>query len=515
MSFFSQIGLAIDSQFEEGGLMPTPAATIGASQLAARLGPWRSADGRTADGRGKPLQAALAERITGLVLDGRLALGTRMPAERALSTALGVSRTTVTAAYTLLRESGFAVSRQGSGSYVSLPDGAAARTSGGWQASGWPEADVIDLMCAAPPAPLPVLQAALRNAAEQLPAHSGVGSYLPYGLGLLREAVADHYVARGLPTTPDQILITNGAQGAITMVARLLCRAGDRVLVESPTYPNALDTFWNAQTRPMPVPLDEHGWVPGSYENALAQLRPRLAYLIPHFQNPTGHLMDTDMQASITHAARRAGSWLLADETITDVALDVPVQPPFAATIRPSDAESVLVCGSMSKSFWSGLRIGWLRGPARIIHELAAARAAMDLASPLLDQMAAASVLRGEQDYLDEHRNNWREQRAALMHALDETFPQWTYRVPEGGLSLWARMDREDATTLSQRAQTHGVMLHAGPRFGADPGTFERYVRLPYVQPPQVLREAVRRLALARDVPGPRHATDHRSDLVA
>jgi DNA-binding transcriptional MocR family regulator len=493
--------------------MAAPTATIGAGQLAARLGPWRSAGGDT-DRRSKPLQAALAERITALVLDGRLALGTRLPAERTLSAALGLSRTTVTVAYALLRESGFAISRQGSGTYVSLPDGAAVRTSGGWQ-TGWPESDVIDLMCASPPTPLPVLQAALRTAAEQLPAYSGAGGYAPYGLGVLREAVADYYAARGLPTSPDQILVTNGSQGAITMVARLLCRAGDRVLVESPTYPNALDTFWNAQTRPMPVPLEEHGWVPGGYENALAQLRPRLAYLIPHFQNPTGHLMDADMQASIGRAARLAGSWLLADETITEVALDVPVPPPFATTIRPADAESVLVCGSMGKSFCGGLRIGWLRAPARIVHELAAARAAMDLASPMLDQLAAAAVLRGDQDYVEGHRRAWREQRAVLMQAVGETFPGWTYRVPEGGLSLWMRMDGEDATTLAQRAQTHGVLVHAGPRFGADPGTFERYVRLPYVQPPEVLREAVRRLALARTAPGPRQAADHRADLVA
>ncbi|HZP53124.1 PLP-dependent aminotransferase family protein [Actinocrinis sp.] len=497
--------------------MAAPTTTIGAHQLAQRLGPWRSADGAEqgrAAGRARPLQAALAERITGLVLDGRLALGTRLPAERSLSEALGVSRTTVTAAYSLLRESGFAISRQGSGSYVSLPDGAAARTSGGWLAAGQ-DGDVIDLMCAAPLAPLPVLQSALRTAAEQMPAYSGAGGYVPYGLDILREAIADHYTARGLPTSRDQILVTNGAQGAITLVARLLCRAGDRVLVESPTYPNALDTFRNAQARPMPVPLEDGGWVPGSYENALAQLRPRLAYLVPHFQNPTGHLMDPDAQASIARSARLAGSWLLADETITEAALDVPVPPPYAATIRPVDAEAVLVCGSMAKSFWGGLRIGWLRGPVRIVHELAAARAAMDLASPILDQVAAAAVLRGDQGYLDEHRRAWREQRAVLMQAVTETFPTWTFREPEGGLCLWLRMDREEATALSQRAQTHGVLLHAGPRFGADAGTFERYVRLPYVQPPELLREAVRRLALARALPGPRHASDHRADLVA
>lgn len=487
---------------------------IGAPQLAQQLGPWRVADGSA---RGRSLQAALAERITALVLDGRVAVGVRLPAERTLSEAAGVSRTTVTAAYALLRESGFVVSRQGSGSYTALPNRASAQSSGGWRAAerSVGDDDVIDLMCASPTAPLPEVQAALRHAAEQLPAYTGVGTYIPYGIRALREAVADRYCALGLPTSPDQILVTGGAQGALTLVARLLLRPGDRVLVEGPSYPNALDTFRAAQARPMPVPMDGDGWVPGAFEDSLTQLRPRLAFSIPHFQNPTGHLMAPDRQASLAHAARRAGTWLIADETITEIALDVPAPAPFAANISAADAESVLVCGSMSKSFWGGLRIGWLRGPARVVHELAAARAAMDLASPILDQLVAVGVLRGDGAHIEQHRARWREQRAVLMRTVDELFPDWSYRVPEGGLSLWVRMGHDEATGLAHRAQTHGVLLHGGSRFGADAGTFEHYIRLPYTQPAELLVKAMHRISLARAVPGPWRASDHRADLVA
>lgn len=489
---------------------------VGAAQLAQQLGPWRGVEGPA---RGRSLQAALAERITALVLDGRVAVGARLPAERTLSEAAGVSRTTVTAAYALLRESGFAVSRQGSGSYTALPNRASAQSSGGWRAAerGAGDEDVIDLMCAAPVIPLPQVQAALREAAEQLPAYTGLGTtYVPYGLRVLREALADRYCALGLPTSPDQVLVTAGAQGALTLVSRLLLRPGDRVLVEGPSYPNALDTFRAAQARPMPVPMDADGWVPGAFESALSQMRPRMAFSIPHFQNPTGHLMAPDGQASLAHAARRAGSWLVADETITEVALDVPAPTPFAANIGAADAESVLVCGSMSKSFWGGLRIGWLRGPARIVHELAAARAAVDLASPVLDQLVAVVILRDEGSLIEQHRARWREQRAVLMRTVDELFPDWSYRVPEGGLSLWVRMDRDDATGLTHRAQTHGVLLHGGARFGADAGTFEHYIRLPYTLPSEALVKAMHRISLARAVPGPwRWASDHRADLVA
>jgi DNA-binding transcriptional MocR family regulator len=523
-----------------------------APQVATLLGTWRVA---ASAGRSAPLHQALAQRITALLLDGRIGVGARLPAERALSEALAVSRTTVAGAYALLRESGFCESRRGSGSYTALPGGVGAHSAGGWHSDagvsggagpddGADPAGLIDLMVAAPLVRLPELQTALRGAAEQLPRFVDTGGLAPYGLPALRQAVAEDYTARGLPTEPGQILVTNGAQGAITLISRLLLRPGDRMVVEAPSYPNALDSFRAAQARlvPVPVPTPEPEPAPGAtssethadapdnaLEEALTQLRPRLVYSIPFFQNPTGRVMDPERQAALARAARRAGSWVLADETLIDTALDRPVPHPFGAAVRPADAEAVLACGSLAKSFWGGLRIGWVRGPARMVHELAAARAAADLASPVLDQLAAVEVLTGSragagtggtgrtlaEQTLARHRELWLEQRAALVEAVREAFPQWTFRVPEGGLCLWIRMDREEAGALTYRARTHGLLLHAGPRFGADPGTFERYIRLPYTQPVPVLGEAVRRLALAARVPGPRRPGEHRADLVA
>src|SRR5207302_1114078 len=111
---------------------------------------------------------------------------------------------------------------------TALPNRASAQAIGGWRAADQSlgDDDIIDLMCAAPTAPLPEVQAALRHAAEQLPAYTGVGTYVPYGIRALREAVADRYCALGLPTNPDQILVTGGAQGALTLVSRLLLRPG-------------------------------------------------------------------------------------------------------------------------------------------------------------------------------------------------------------------------------------------------------------------------------------------------
>ena len=488
---------------------------IGGIQLAQLLGPWRSVD-RGANGT---LHTALAERIKGLILDGRVPLGARLPAERGLADALALSRTTVTAAYAQLRETGHATSRHGSGTFTSLPDQAVVHTSGiRWSGAGplnrVPD-EAVDLLCAAPTAPLPQLREATLWAADHLSEFVHANGYSPYGLEALREAVAQRYTDRGAPTAPDQILITAGAQGAITLAARLLCRAGDRVVIETPTYPNAADTLRAEQVRLVPVPVDGGGWAAGSVERALAESRPRLAYLIPFFQNPTGALMPPEQQASVAAAAHKSGTWLLADETVQDTALDVPVPAPFSAAVRPADQDQVLSCGSLAKSFWGGLRIGWIRGPARVVHELAAMRAATDLASPVLDQLIAIRVLRNGETALDGHRDRWREQRAALAAALARTFPAWTYRMPEGGLCLWLRMDREDSSALALRAQTHGLWLHSGPRFGVDAGTMDRYLRLPYTLCPEDLDEAVSRISLARAMPGTRLIPDRRADLVA
>ncbi|WP_244857769.1 aminotransferase class I/II-fold pyridoxal phosphate-dependent enzyme [Agromyces archimandritae] len=198
--------------------------TMTARALEALLGDWRGGD-RTA-------YRALAERIRLLVLDGRIAAETRLPAERELADRLALSRTTVSAAYAALRELGYLQSIRGSGSAVRLPVAAPA-------APARPDAStVIDFGKAAPPA-LPWIAECARAAADELPASLGTHGFELLGLPALREAIAERYAARGLPTVPDQIMVTIGAQHAIALIARTLLTRGDRALIEAPTYPHA------------------------------------------------------------------------------------------------------------------------------------------------------------------------------------------------------------------------------------------------------------------------------------
>jgi DNA-binding transcriptional MocR family regulator len=520
-AILAQGGLLLDIQLAEGGLMALGTARLSEAQLARLLGSWQAAGaGPAAPPAGRPARRALAERISSLILDGRIAVGARLPAERPLSEQLRISRTTVTAAYALLAEQGYATARRGSGTFTALPERLLARSVGGWHYDDGDDPDVIDLTCAAPSAPLAELRAATAWTAERVPL-TGARSNLPYGLPELRDAVADRYTRRGLPTRADQILVTPGAQGAISLVARLLLRGGDRVLVEGPSFPNALDSLVASRARLSPVPLDEDGWGEADgaripLARAAQRLAPRLVYSIPHFHNPTGLLMRPEDAGPLAHAARRAGGWLLADETTTDIALDVPVPPPFAAAVSPADAERLLVCGSLGKSFWGGIRVGWLRAPSRLVHELAAARASLDMASPVLDQLIAVAVLREGMGVPDEGRATARAGRDALESALRAAIPDWTWRTPPGGYCLWVRLaEGEESTTLVHRAATHGLLLQSGPRFGADPGTYERFLRIPYVKNPDTLADAAARLAAARTVLGPVRVPEARRDLVA
>ena len=200
-------------------------------QLARLLGDWHVRTHR----RG-PEYAALAAAVRGLLTDGRLALGVRLPAERELADALGISRTTVTAAYRTLRESGYLTSRRGAGSWTELPGG--HRIGSGGMLIGTDD-DGLDLNCATLPAP-PQLMEAVTAASADLPPYLTRRAYQPTGIDALREVVAARFTGRGLPTDADQIMITCGVQQAMDLLVRLFAAPGQRVLVEAPTYPNAL-----------------------------------------------------------------------------------------------------------------------------------------------------------------------------------------------------------------------------------------------------------------------------------
>lgn len=458
---------------------------LGARQLAALLPDPAGA---------RPAYRHLAQAVSALILDGRIGLHVKLPAERELAPALRTSRATVTAAYDLLRESGYVHSRRGSGTFTALPENRRPALVNRLLSH---EDSAIDLTKAAPGIPEQVLTDALAAITPRVAEYAPTSGYHPYGLPELRAAVAARYTARGLATLPEQILVTSGAQQAFSLVLGLLAGPGDRVLIENPTYANALEAVRRPGLRVAPVPVTDSGWDSGIIESTLRQAVPRLGYLIPDFQNPTGCLMPDEQRARVLRAARDAGTMLVIDETIADIALDVPAPEPFACRAGRGEGDHVITIGSMSKSHWGGLRVGWLRAPSRLVTELAGQRVAADMAGAVLEQLLSLELLARDAELLPARLEQVRGQRAALVAALGRHLPQWSWQPSPGGLGLWVDLGEPIGSALAERVLDYGVRIESGTQFAAHPGTFEHRMRIPYTLPADTLDEAVRRMAAA------------------
>ena len=455
--------------------MTPPIGRVSGPRLARLLGNWQAG--------ARPGSAALAGAIRLLVLDGRLPPGTTLPAEREVATALGVSRTLVATAWDALRADGLVRTRRGAGTWTALP--------GPGRAQETPGDEPLDLARAAPAA-LPAVAHAVDAARAALAAELGGHGYYDYGIDVLRERLAARYTARGLPTSADEILVTNGAHHALALVLRAFTGPGDRVLVEQPTYPNAIDAITAAHAIPIPAPLLDDGWDFDGIAAALRQSGPRLAYLIVDFHNPTGLLLDADGRARIAALAARARTPLVIDETIAELDLRAAPDP-----VPPlSGPGTVITIGSAGKSHWGGLRLGWVRADADVVRRLAAARHAFDLGSPVFEQLVLAELYADPEPAIAERRAELAERRDVLVAAVREHLPAWSFRVPDGGLGLWCGLPAPMASRLAAAARSVGVRIAPGSRFSPH-GGLERWVRLPYTLPEPRLVEAVRRLSLA------------------
>jgi DNA-binding transcriptional MocR family regulator len=422
------------------------------------------------------------------VVDGRLPVGTRLPPERDLAGVLHVSRATVTAAYGRLREDGWADARQGSGTWTRLPAGPDV---GSWVPAP-AEPGVIDLAHAAPAAP-PQVSAAFAAALADLPRLLPSHGYAPHGLPELRARIAARFTARGLPTTPEHVLVTGGALHATAVALSVLAAPGEPVLVESPSYPNALDALTSQGSHAVPVPVcaDDGDAAVRALTRAARQSGARAAYLMPDFSNPSGLLLDEAQRRRLAVGLEQAGVVALVDETLVELGLDASSPVPFAAVTRPSLAITV---GSMSKSFWGGLRIGWLRAEPELVQRCARVVAGMQMSLPVLEQLAACHLLDAADEVLPSHLDRLRDRRDALVRALHQRLPEWEVPVPAGGLVLWCRLPTGSSSALTSGAAQFGLRLVAGPRFGTG-STFDDRLRLPYTQPSEVLEVAVERLA--------------------
>jgi DNA-binding transcriptional MocR family regulator len=451
-------------------------------ELAERLGRWPA-------GRG-PLSVLLAGRLRRLIDERELPPGEPLPPDRALAVALAVGRSTVVAAYDLLRQDGRIVRRQGSGTHVAggQPAGPRQTTSAPMFLHLLEPADgVVALACAAPDTPPPEVAEAYARIVPVLAGTNGDIGYYPAGHPVLRGAIARRYTARGIRTGPERILVTGGAQQALSLLARALLAPGDRVLVERPTYPGALEAFREQAAVPVCLPVGLGGLAAAARQHRIAA-----AYAMPTFQNPTGSVLSALDRRALVRAAAAADVPLIEDEVLSDLAFPgVEPPPPLAA-----HADTVISVGSLSKNVWGGLRVGWVRAPEALVGRLARLLAVHDLGGNVPAQLAAAELLPGLDALCARQAAELQARHDHLRAQLAWQLPEWDAPPVPGGQTLWARLPGADGTSFAQAALRHGVAVLPGS--GLDPsGRSEDRVRLHFRAPPGQLTEAVRRLAEA------------------
>ncbi|BFV56639.1 PLP-dependent aminotransferase family protein [Kitasatospora sp. CMC57] len=448
----------------------------------------------------RPAYRTLAGQVRLLVSEGRLPVGARLPAERELAQVLELSRTTVATAYEALRAEGYLRSRRGSGSWTTLPEGSRPPTDALHPVPPDERDRTLDLGVAALPAPQPYLGQAAARAVEQLAAYAAGHGNFPTGVPVLREAIARRYAERGLPTTPDQILVTTGAMAALQLVQRALLGRGDRVAVEAPSYAHSLQALRRAEARLVPVPYAGARWDLPEWQRVLRGAAPRIAYVIPDFHNPTGALVDEEQRRGLLAAARSAGTTVLVDETPAELDWglgDSAMPRPMAALDRGAQ---VVTVGSASKILWGGLRIGWVRASPALVRQLATDRVFTDIGSPVLDQLIAAEMLGDQLPAIRADRHDrLRSSAEGLTAALREQLPHWQVTLPPGGLALWVATGGLSGSALAQAGEQTGVRIAAGSRFGVD-GAFEHHLRIPLSVPGPAAAEAVSRLVATAEL---------------
>lgn len=447
---------------------------------------WRHRQGP----RYQRLAAALLEAV-----DRRLVgTETRVPAERALAAAVGVSRGTVVACFDHLVAAGVLRRQQGAGTYVvGRPSWADRPPATGVAAlllrrrAG--DQETINLAISGPGdlRHLPPVDA--QRAWAALDGH-GLD---PVGLPELRAEVARYLTEhQRLPTEPDQLVITAGGQEALWLLGRALGPHSGALVTTCPTYPGLSSAFAGTGRRIATVPTDAGGTDPSGIERA-GRAEGSVVYLMPTGHNPTGTVLTTLRRQAVAAIADAGRATVIEDLSLADLVLDgEPAPPPLAAL-----STRVIAVGSASKLLWGGLRIGWIRADERIRAAVTDEKAAASLATSALDQVVTAQLLAAiGPDWLAAHRGAVAGRRDHLLELLAAHLPAWRAHRPAAGLSMWVELPVESADTFAHVAARHGVTIAPGRTACLD-GWHHQFVRLSFTEQFEALELAVERLAAA------------------
>lgn len=312
------------------------------------------------------------------------------------------------------------------------------------------------------------------------------------GEALLRQRLCDHMAIRGVHCLPENILLTNGAQQALNLVSETFVNPDDTVLVQTPTYPGALQIFL------------AHGARISAISDTLPG-RPSLIYAMSNFQNPTGVSLSTVQRRDLVALAHRLGTVLVEDDPYEALRYDGEALPPLLAT--DLDGHSIeqartIYLGSFSKSIAPGLRVGWAVGPQAVIEKLTLLKQTEDLQASSLAQAALGRLLvDGVEPFAAKAQRAYRGRRDRMAEALRKEFGnRGAWAVPEGGFFFWLTLPEEiDTARMLEKAAQLGVTYVPGIAFSHE-GRGSNMMRLSFSSAgPERIEEGVRRLAKAFD----------------
>jgi len=313
------------------------------------------------------------------------------------------------------------------------------------------------------------------------------------GYAPLREWVAKRVGTAEAPVSADDVLIVSGSQQGLDLLAKALIDPGDTVLVETPTYLGALQSFSMFSPRYVSVASDENGLIPEAMTESMRGAK--FLYCLPNFQNPTGRLLSAERRYQLAERARDLNLLILEDDPYGALSYDgeTPV------SIRSLAPERTVYMGSFSKVLAPGLRLGYVIAPAALRAKLVQAKQATDLHTATLSQMVVYDVVKD--GFLDTHiptiRTLYREQCAAMLAALTRYMPEGVrWNAPRGGMFLWAELPKSvDATAVLAEAIKQNVAFVPGAPFYAANPVIEA-LRLAFVTvPPPRIEEGVKCLA--------------------
>lgn len=430
----------------------------------------------------RPAFVQLADRLRDEIVAGTIPPGGRMPSERAMGAALGVSRSTVVAALSRLRDERLIESRQGAGTLV-RDVGVETSTS---SAPG-PVADLGDTILRPLGFVVDELLTIDRGAAIELVQASGLSRT---GLLELRQAVSGYYADLGVPTDPDGVVITTGVHQALRLALRAVSDPGATVLLEEPSFAGAADTLSERNLRIMPVERSADGLDLEAVERAFAITGSRLLIVQPACHKPTGGTMTIAARRALLRICARYQATIIENASWNDASASEDPELPLPAL---SPRVRTITIGSANTIFWDGLSVAWVRSDPITASRMGSLVSPGDFRASMIAQHTTARLLRHIDAARRARRTDLRSNYQRMTADLHATVPEWSFREPAGGASLWVRLPTTGATAFTRIARWSGVTTSPGTAFSSI-HALDDHVQLGFSTPYSHIADSLRTL---------------------